>query len=90
VATVRREAETFGRGLRKVQLKRGLSQQALAERCGSNILHQRARARTEGTDAYDDLRLASKLKCKGSRLDARVRHGATRFVSRVAVRSLLC
>jgi transcriptional regulator with XRE-family HTH domain len=37
VAGLRREAETFGRVLREVRLKRGLSQHALAERCGSNI-----------------------------------------------------
>jgi len=35
--TIRREAATFGRVLREVRLKRGLSQRALAERCGSNI-----------------------------------------------------
>jgi len=35
--TTRREAATFGRVLREVRLKRGLSQRALAERCESNI-----------------------------------------------------
>jgi len=35
--TIRPEAATFGRVLREVRLKRGLSQRALAERCKSNI-----------------------------------------------------
>ncbi len=35
--TIRREAATFGRVLREVRLKRGLSQRALADRCESNI-----------------------------------------------------
>lgn len=36
---VRREAETFGRVLRELRAKRGLSQLALAERCSSNIAY---------------------------------------------------
>jgi len=39
MAKVRREAETFGRVLRELRAKRGLSQLALAERCDSNIAY---------------------------------------------------
>lgn len=39
MAKVRREGETFGRVLRELRAKRGLSQLALAERCASNIAY---------------------------------------------------
>jgi transcriptional regulator with XRE-family HTH domain len=65
VAVVRPEAETFGRELRKVRLKRGLSQQALAERCGSNIPYISELERgLKAPTLTMILRLASALECK--------------------------
>jgi transcriptional regulator with XRE-family HTH domain len=65
VATVRPEAETFGRELRKVRLKRGLSQQALAERCGSNIPYISELERgLKAPTLTMILRLASALECR--------------------------
>ena len=65
MAAVRPEAETFGRVLREVRLKRGLSQQALAERCGSNIPYISELERgLKAPTLTMILRLAGGLECK--------------------------
>lgn len=65
MAEVRREAEVFGHGLRKLRAKRGLSQRALAEGCGSNIAYISELERgLKAPTLTMILRLASALECR--------------------------
>lgn len=65
MAAIRPEAETFGRELRKMRLKRGLSQQTLAERCGSNTPYISELERgLKAPTLTMILRLAAALECK--------------------------
>lgn len=65
MAEVRREAEVFGSVLRKLRAKRGLSQRALAESCGSNIAYISELERgLKAPTLTMILRLASALECR--------------------------
>lgn len=63
--TIRREAAVFGRVLREVRLKRGLSQRALAERCESNVPYISELERGLKVPTLTMiLRLAAALECR--------------------------
>ncbi len=65
MAKVRREAEAFGGVLRKLRMKRGLSQLALAEGCSSNIAYISELERGLKVPTITMLlRLAVALKCR--------------------------
>jgi transcriptional regulator with XRE-family HTH domain len=69
MTAVRREGETFGRELRAMRLKQGLSQQVLAERCGSNYPYISELERGLKVPTLTMiLRLASALECRVSDL----------------------
>jgi transcriptional regulator with XRE-family HTH domain len=62
---VRREGEAFGKQLRSIRLKRGLSQQTVAERCGSNYPYISELERGLKVPTLTMiLRLASALECR--------------------------
>ncbi len=63
--SARREGEVFGQQLRAMRLKRGLSQQTVAERCGSNYpyISELERGLKMPTLTMI-LRLASALECR--------------------------
>jgi transcriptional regulator with XRE-family HTH domain len=63
--SARREGEVFGQQLRAMRLKRGLSQQTVAERCGSNYPYISELERGLKVPTLTMiLRLASALECR--------------------------
>jgi len=63
--SARREGEIFGQQLRAMRLKRGLSQQTVAERCGSNYPYISELERGLKVPTLTMiLRLASALECR--------------------------
>jgi len=63
--SARREGEVFGQQLKTMRLKRGLSQQAVAERCGSNYPYISELERGLKVPTLTMiLRLASALECR--------------------------
>jgi transcriptional regulator with XRE-family HTH domain len=63
--SVRREGEVFGQQLKAMRLKRGLSQQTVAERCGSNYPYISELERGLKVPTLTMiLRLASALECR--------------------------
>jgi transcriptional regulator with XRE-family HTH domain len=63
--SARREGEVFGQQLKAMRLKRGLSQQAVAERCGSNYPYISELERGLKVPTLTMiLRLASALECR--------------------------
>ena len=63
--SARREGEVFGQQLKAMRLKRGLSQQTVAERCGSNYPYISELERGLKVPTLTMiLRLASALECR--------------------------
>jgi transcriptional regulator with XRE-family HTH domain len=65
MTAARREGQAFGKQLRAMRLKRGLSQQTVAERCGSNYPYISELERGLKVPTLTMiLRLASALECR--------------------------
>jgi transcriptional regulator with XRE-family HTH domain len=65
MTAVRREGEAFGKQLRAMRLKHGLSQQTVAERCGSNYPYISELERGLKVPTLTMiLRLAAALECR--------------------------